>query len=92
MSRTPPPATVTEVVARLARVRAGLQSQRDEEPEANRSDYDRGQITGAMTGLDLALRLLGQLPDVDVEQRDPSDSDATGPRSEDATILPFERP
>lgn len=90
MSSTPP-ATVAEVAAQLARVRDGLRSQRDAAPETARTDYDRGQLDGAVTGLGLALRLLGRLPDVDVEESDLSGSgDVDG--TEEATILPFERP
>lgn len=81
-------ATPAEVAAQLARVRDGLTEQAAEPGTA--SAYDRGQIQGAITGMNLALRLLTRVPSVDPNVTGVNEHhDATdGP---DAAILPFPR-
>ncbi len=80
--------TPAEVAAQLARVREGLTEQAAEPGTA--SAYDRGQIQGAITGMNLALRLLARVPGVDpnVTGANEHHDDTDG----DATILPFPRP
>lgn len=91
---TEQPATPAEVAAQLARVRDGLTEQRESDPAG--TDYDRGQVDGAVTGLSLALRMLARLPGVaDLTGEEYQDA-ATGTAELDdhdgARILPFSHP